>query len=157
LNDPIGELQALGDLGGREMLEGDVARGRAMVERSIEMAREAGWHWWVARKLAFLAELALRNGDVDEAEAFGREFVSLAWRAGNRHETIRGLAVLACAAAARGESERAVVLWATVEPAEEAPGRLGRFDRAEYAAYIPDLPRPEPLALGEAVEIAVSR
>lgn len=156
LDDPIGELQALGDLGGRAMLEGDRLRGRAMVERSIEMAREAGWHWWVARKLAFLAEDALRNGNVDEAEAFGREFVSISWRAGNRLETIRGLAVLACAAAARGEPERAVLLWATVEPAEEAPGRLGRFDRAAYAAHIPDLPRPEPLALGEAVEIAVS-
>jgi hypothetical protein len=66
------------------------------------------------------------------------------------------LAVLARTAAARGEDERALVLWASVEACDEPAGRFGKFDRAAFARSIPDRPRPQPLPYADAVVLALS-
>jgi predicted ATPase len=153
--DPIGELQLLADLGVFEIHEGDATRGLQMIETSIAMAREAGWVWWEAHYSRALAAVAVESGRFDEAEAYARRSLALARPTGNRQDLVYTLAILARAAACRGERERALALWATVETIEEPPGRWGRFDRAAYAAAIPDLPRPEPLSLDDAVELAL--
>jgi predicted ATPase/DNA-binding SARP family transcriptional activator len=152
----MGELQALGNLGSLALEDGDIDRGRAMTTDAIDGAREVGWWWWVARGQAVLGEVALELGDVDEAERAARELVAIAWRSENRQETVYGLAMLARAAALRGDEDRALALWSTVEAVEDQPGRFGRFDRSEYAAHLPDGPRPAPLPLEAAVAVALA-
>jgi tetratricopeptide (TPR) repeat protein len=157
LGDRVGELQVLGSIGVLERDGADPAGAIELIERSIEMAREVDWVWWQARHKAGLAQWFLANERPDEAETCGREYLALARRTGSRQEVLCALAILARAAAMRGDDERALGLWATVEAIEDAPGRFGRFDRREYAAAMPDRPRPAPLPLDEAVELALSR
>lgn len=156
LDDQIGRIQALGNLGGYELDFGDFARGRAMVEEALELAREVGWHWWVARSWGDLAERLVAAGDLDEGEAIGRRYLEYVWGTANRQETLLGLAILARAASSRGDADRALALWSAVEAVEDGPGRFGRFDRSEFARVMPHQPRPEPLPLDDAVALALS-
>jgi predicted ATPase/DNA-binding SARP family transcriptional activator len=154
--DRIGELQALGDLGFVELRFGDEARGREMVEASLETAREAGWVWWETQNVLKLAALAVEAGRIDEAERRARECLPVCLRMGHRQFALFALAVLARTAAARGEDDRALTLWASVEAVDDAPGRFGKFDREAYAGSMPDLPLPAPLPLEEAAAVALS-
>jgi predicted ATPase/DNA-binding SARP family transcriptional activator len=152
----VGELQPLGALGLLELRQGDEERGRAMVATSIEMAREASWVWWEASYLGELAEIALEAGRNEEAEERAREFVELAANMDSRQDVLFGLAMLARAAAGRGDSTRALRLWTAVEAVADGPGRFGQFDRGRYAAAMPAGPRPEAVPLDRAVAIALS-
>jgi predicted ATPase/DNA-binding SARP family transcriptional activator len=156
LGDPIGEIQAFGDLGALALLQGDIERARPMIDASIAMAREAGWLWWETQKLLLLAEAAVERGEIDEAEERARLALPNAVRMANRPYMLFGLAILARVAALRGDADRALELWATVEATEDPPGRFGKFDREAYAGAMPDLPRPEPLALDDAVTLALA-
>ena len=153
--DRVGALQALGNIGMIELRSGDLARGRPLVEQSIEAAREIGWHWWVSRYVAVIAVAELDAGRPDEALPQAREFLSLARVTGSRQDALYGVAILARTAAARGEVERATALWASVQALEDAPGRFGRFDREAWASYLPAGPLPSPLTLDGAVELAL--
>jgi predicted ATPase/DNA-binding SARP family transcriptional activator len=155
LGDASGELQVLGVLGNIEVAAGDADRGREMQRASIEMAHAAGWHWWETRYQGVLADDAIARGDTDEAEERGRAVVRLASRSRNRQDVLWGLALLARAAALRGDAPRALALWATVEVTEDQPGRMGKFDRAAYAAEMPAGPARAPLALADAVALAL--
>ena len=139
----VGELQPLGALGLIELDQGNEERGRAMIMASIEMAREAGWVWWEASYLGELAQLALEAKRYDEAEECAREFLALATRIDSRQDVLFGLAMLARAAAGRGDHARALTLWSAVQAMPDGPSRFGQFDRERYAAYMPDEPRPE--------------
>jgi predicted ATPase/DNA-binding SARP family transcriptional activator len=154
--DPIGELQLIANLGWLDVMAGERARGRLMMETSIEMARDAGWVWWQTQWLLRLADVEFTDGEWARAESRGRKALSLAVEMGNRHYVRYALAVLARAAALRGDDERALALWSTVQAVEEPPGRFGRFDREEYAAAMPDGPLPEPLPVDEAVASALT-
>ena len=154
--DSVGELQLLGNLGWLEFPDGDRERGLAMMEQSIAMARDKGWLWWQAQWLNRLGGVRCAEGLWQEAEQHGRQALELAREMGNGHYARHALAVLARAAALRGDAQRSRALWSVVEAAEEPPGRFGRFDREEYLAVIPDGPLPEPLTLDEAVALALS-
>jgi tetratricopeptide (TPR) repeat protein len=154
-DDRIGELQLLANLGRLELASGNRVQARAMIEQSVEVARDAGWPWWQVGWLCQLADIAFADRRLEQAESHGREALSVAVEMGNRHYVRYALAVLARAAALRGDDERALLLWATVEAAEAPPGRFGHFDRAAYAAAMPDRARPEPLALDDAVAIVL--
>jgi predicted ATPase/DNA-binding SARP family transcriptional activator len=154
--DSVGELQLLGNLGWLELPDGDRERGLAMMEQSIAMARDKGWLWWQAQWLNRLGGVRCAEGLWQEAEQHGRQALELAREMGNGHYARHALAVLARAAALRGDAQRSRALWSVVEAAEEPPGRFGRFDREEYLAVIPDGPLPEPLTLDEAVALALS-
>jgi predicted ATPase/DNA-binding SARP family transcriptional activator len=154
--DSVGELQLLGNLGWLEFPDGDRERGLAMMEQSIAMARDKGWLWWQAQWLNRLGGVRCAEGLWQEAEQHGRQALELAREMGNGHYARHALAVLARAAALRGDAQRSRALWSVVEAAEEPPGRFGRFDREEYLAAIPDGPLPEPLTLDEAVALALS-
>ena len=156
LDDTIGRIQAQGNLGAWELDHGDFQRGRAMVENTLDLAREVGWHWWEARSWGDLAERLVIAGELDDAEAYGRRYLEYAWGTANRQETLLGLAILARAASARGDADRALTLWSSVEAVEDGPSRFGHFDRAEYARAMPDRPCPEPLPLDDAVALALS-
>ena len=151
----IGLIQALGGLAELELEHGDEEKGRALHEEGLALARDAGWSWWVSRSLADRAEYAVLQGRADEAEAKGRPFLEHAWRTNNRQETLFGLAILARAAAVRGDGERARLLWATVEASDAGVGRFGSFDRGEWAAAMPPGELPPPLSLAEAVALAL--
>jgi predicted ATPase/class 3 adenylate cyclase len=139
LGDTIGELQALGNLGWLEFEEGDPERGRELAERSLAMSREAGWTWWEIGQLENLAERALKGGVTEDGERRARECLVLAHKIEDRTFTVCALGLLAWAAADRGKTDRAVMLWAAVE-AEEAKGSLAVWwsaERDQYAARIP--------------------
>ncbi|HZS25479.1 MAG TPA: BTAD domain-containing putative transcriptional regulator [Gaiellaceae bacterium] len=156
LDDEVGELQLLGDLGYLEVRFGDVERGERLADESIAGARRLGWHWWVAQNLAKLSAWAVEAGRLDEAERRARDCLPVAERMGHGQFVLLALAVLARTAAARGDDERAVALWSSVAAVEDAPGRFGRFDRARYASAMPAAPLPPPLPLPEAVALALA-
>ena len=156
IGDRVGELQAIGNLGGIEWEEGNRELALAMTEQALEMAQEVGWIWWQLRAFSELALMALEQGNVDGVERHARAHLAMAAETANRQETVHALATLARAAALRGDDGRALRLWASVEAVEDSGGRFGRFDRSEYAACMPDLPRPAPLPLDEAVALALS-
>jgi tetratricopeptide (TPR) repeat protein len=155
-HDLIGELQMVGDLGMLDVWFGDYDRGRELVEQSIAMARDAGWHWWVTQKLLRLAEAAVERGRIDEAEERARCALPLAVRMAHRQFVLQALAILARTMSARGDDERSAALWASVDAVEDAPGRFGRFDRERYAACVAHSPTVEPLPLDEAVDLVLS-
>jgi predicted ATPase/DNA-binding SARP family transcriptional activator len=152
----VGVMEMIGQLGAVAFNSGDYERARPLLEQSIEMAREIGWRWWEARYSAALAQIHLAERDLESAERRTRHFLSLATEMRLRHDLRMGLALLARIAAARGDGEHARALWSTVESIEEPPGRFGRFDADAWATEIPDGPRPEPLPLDEAVELALA-
>jgi len=152
----VGVIQALGNLGGIAWENGDRDRGRALVEETTERARAIGWWWWVGLNRIGLAEDALDAGEPDEAERQARDALQAAIRAANRQTILYAVAVLARAAAMRGDPDRAADLWSAVEPLEDSPGRFGRFDREAYRAAIPSRPGRAPLALDEAVALALN-
>jgi len=156
LGDRVGELQALGSLGTVLHHLGEHTKSLELVEQSIAMAREIDWAWWQFRYTAGIAVWHVEDGRADDAEERGREALALARRTGGRQDILYALAILARAAALRGDAERAVTLWASVEAIEDGPGRFGKFDRSAYAACIPDRPRPEPLPLDDAVALALT-
>jgi ATP/maltotriose-dependent transcriptional regulator MalT len=100
--------------------------------------------------------MALEQGKVDDAERHARAYLAIASETANRQETLYALAMLARAAALRGDDARALRLWSSVEAVEDTGGRFGQFDRREFAAAMPDLPQPAPLPLDEAVALALA-
>jgi predicted ATPase/DNA-binding SARP family transcriptional activator len=156
LGDEIGVIQAVGNLGGLELDHGDAEQGLKMIDEAAALAHEAGWSWWAGRALVDSAEWNVLHGDVADAERRARAALELFTTAGNRQETLLALAVLARAAAARGDAARAVALWSTVEAADEGPSRFGRFDRDDYRACMPADSPPEPLPLEDAIALALS-
>jgi predicted ATPase/DNA-binding SARP family transcriptional activator len=151
----IGLIQSLGGLSELERDHGDEEAAERLHEEALALAREAGWHWWVSRALADRSAHAVEGGRPDEAEAKGKPFLEYAWRTNNRQETLFGLAILARAAALRGDGERARLLWSTVQATDAGVGRFGSFDREEYAAAIPAGDLPPPLPLEDAVALAL--
>jgi hypothetical protein len=158
LGDDIGELQVLGNLGDFELFHGDPDRGRELTERSLAMARRVGWTWWQGSMLLRLADAALASGRTEEGERHGREGLELARRIDDRPDAVYGLAILAWAAAQRGDAERAAALWSGVE-SEEQNGPIPRWE-TERDRYAPHIPKPTGaaprLSLEEAFDQALS-
>ena len=71
------------------------------------MAHEAGWAWWESGQRHELLMLALRRGDLDEAEREGLVALEMERGQENRLWALYTLAGLAQVALARGELERA--------------------------------------------------
>ena len=86
-----------------------------LTRRSADMARERGWSWWESGQLHELLMLALRRGDLDEAEQEGRAALALEREQENRLWAMYTLAGLGQVALARGDLGRAGVLCGAVE------------------------------------------
>jgi tetratricopeptide (TPR) repeat protein len=158
LGDEAGIIQALGNLGWWEFEHGDDwAHAWALTEQSLEMARRIGWTWWEVGRLGELAERCLDVGKVGEGERRGREYLRRARAIEDRTNTLFGLAILAWAAADRGDAERSTTLWAAIEAEQtKLPEPLLTTALEKYIAHIPDRLRPSsPLDLDEAVEYAL--
>jgi len=166
LGNRTGEGEALGNLGTLEFARGNTSRGRDLIKESIAIAREVGFEWWEAVKLLELGRYALEAGDVDEGDRRARDALRIYSRQRGRQNIVATLAILAWAAAARGDASRAGTLWGAIE-ADEARGWLGFWEqrRDEYAAYLISVFGPvfdqaceagRGLSLEDAVEYALS-
>jgi tetratricopeptide (TPR) repeat protein len=107
-------------LGQVALVEGDVERAIELTRRSAEMASEAGWEWWESGQRHELLMLALRRGDLDGAEREGLRALEMERAQENRLWALYTLAGLAQVALARGDLERAGILWGAAEKEGES-------------------------------------
>jgi predicted ATPase/class 3 adenylate cyclase len=102
-------------LGQLRLSEGDLEGATELTRTSAEMAREVGWAWWESGQLHELLVLALRREDLDEAEREGRAALAIEREQENRLWTMYTLAGLAQVALARGDLDRAGLLWGAAD------------------------------------------
>jgi predicted ATPase/DNA-binding SARP family transcriptional activator len=158
LRDRGGEVQVLTHLALVEFEEGNLDRGFEVIEEALAMARDIGWTWWEIQVLGVAARWLLVTGRIDEGERHAQQALQLTVEPGYRTDQIRGLVLLAWAAAERGDHDRASVLW-TAAKAETTAQPVATWG-AGWAAIAPGLesiPKmPAPLPLAEAVRLALS-
>jgi hypothetical protein len=65
-----------------------VDRATELTRRGADMAHEIGWTWWESGQLHELLMLALRRGDLDEAERQGRAALVIEREQENRVWTV---------------------------------------------------------------------
>jgi predicted ATPase len=157
-----GALTVLGDLAFDEDRYDEALE---LLDRSARLAGEIEFVWWQKNALDTAADYALRIGRVDHAVARLRESLPIARTIGDRQGTVYELALLAWAASATGELERAGRMWGAID-AEAARGRIGQWEdeREDYASHVvADAPEFErgvaegrQLSLDEAVDLALS-
>ena len=128
-------------LGQLALVDGNVERATALTQQSAEKAREAGWTWWESGQLHALLMLALRRGDLDEAEQKGIAALCLEREQENRLWALYTIAGLAQVAHARSDLGRAGLLWGAAEREAE---RLPRWadERARRAGSLIDEAHP---------------
>jgi predicted ATPase/class 3 adenylate cyclase len=157
-----GEALALYTLGLLDFEEGRQDEGLAELERSAALAGEIGFVWFQAGTLAGLADCARQAGRLPDCERWARQALAAANAAADRQWTIVSLALLAYAAATRGDASRAGLLWGAIER-EEQRGPVGQWEaeRDVYATTVLALSGPElergreagrALSLAQAVE-----
>jgi hypothetical protein len=158
LGDRIGEVQVLSHLALLEFAEGNLEQGFAVLERSLVMADAVGWPWWQVQNHGIAARWLLEAGRTEDGERHARECLRMAVTIGDRSDLVRGLTLLAWAAAERGDLQRAGVLWAAADT--EAAGIPIASWGAGWAALAPTVAESvgsaPPLGLTEAVRFALS-
>jgi predicted ATPase/class 3 adenylate cyclase len=129
-------------LGQLALVDGDLARATQLTRESARRAHELGWSWWRSGQLHELLILALRRGELEEAEREGRAALSLEREQENRLWALYTLAGLAQVALARGDLHRAGLLWGAAESEAE---RLPKWadERARRGGPLLAEDRPE--------------
>jgi predicted ATPase len=159
----IGVLTLLGEIA---FEEGRPEESIELLDRSAASAKKIDWGWWQKIALQLAAEFTLRLGRPDDALPRIRDSLVIARTIQDRQGLAYGLTLLAWAAAAKGQAERAGTLWGTVE-GEAERGRIGQWEseREEYAGHLFAVAGPEferaraegqTMSLDEAVEYALS-
>jgi tetratricopeptide (TPR) repeat protein len=160
------EAQASSLLGVLAFEDGRHEEAFELLDRSAKLAEEAGFRWWRVNALLTAAEYALTlDRPPDRARELGLEALAIAWEVGDRQNVAYGLAILAWAAVAGGQPERAGRLWGAIE-AEEERAHIGQWEsqRELYVERFVDGGGPEfergrtgrSLSLAEAVEYALA-
>jgi predicted ATPase/class 3 adenylate cyclase len=142
--------------------DGDVEGAVDLTRRSAEMAHAAGWAWWESGQRHELLMLALRSGDLDEAEREGLVALEMEREQENRLWALYTLAGLAQVALARGDLERAGLLWGAAEVegervprwADERARRIGILIEEDRESVIGARERGRALDLWDAAAIA---
>jgi hypothetical protein len=127
------------------------------------MSHAAGWAWWESGQRHELLMLGLRQGDLDEAEQEGHVALEMERAQENRLWTLYTLAGLAQVALARGNLERAGLLWGAAEKeAESLPRwpderarRIGALVEEKREPVLAARERGRALDLWDAVGIAL--
>ena len=136
---------------------GDIPGGRGLLREAAELSLEEEDTFSAASSFHSLGDLELEAGDVDAAEAAYRTALQIAWDTGADRLVCYGLAALAAVAAARGEVERAALLWGFVEGYERrlqfSLRRRGLYE--ERLAALTGTEAGGRLDLDAAVEIAL--
>ncbi|MFO7571318.1 MAG: hypothetical protein R6W48_01785, partial [Gaiellaceae bacterium] len=150
-------------LGQLRLAEGDVEGATELTRRSAAMARDIGWTWWESGQLHELLVLALLREDLDEAERDGRAALAMEREQENRLWTVYTLAGLAQVALARGDADRAGLLWGAAEREgasftswdEERANRGGALIEETQPSFLAAFERGGQLNLWDAVAIAL--
>jgi tetratricopeptide (TPR) repeat protein len=130
-NDAGGLRRTLHVQGQQAAAAGDVERGRRLLRESGELSRHAGDVFSWASSLHALGDTELAAGDAEAAVENYAEALRLGWESGAQRIVCYSLAGLAAVAGARGDSDRAALLWGFVEAYE---GRL-QFTLRKRALY----------------------
>ena len=157
----IGSYWLLGQLA---VIDGDVDHAIELTRKSAAMARAAGWAWWESGQRHELLVLSLKRGDLDEAEREGSAALEMVRAQQNRLWALYTLAGLGQVALARGDLERAGLLWGAAEkegeslprwPAERAR-RGGALLEEGREPFVDAQARGRELDLWDAAEIALA-
>jgi predicted ATPase/class 3 adenylate cyclase len=143
--------------------DGDAESAVELTRRSAELARGEGWTWWESGQRHELLMLALVRGDLDEADREGRVALEMERALENRLWALYTLAGLAQVALARGDLQRAGVLWGAAEREgqslprwpDERARRGGALLEEARAPFLDGLRRGQELELWDAAAIAL--
>jgi predicted ATPase/class 3 adenylate cyclase len=152
-------------LGQLALNDGDLERALELTRRGAEMSRASGWAWWESGQRHELLMLGLRGGDLDEAEREGLVALEMERTQENRLWALYTLAGLAQVALARGDLERAGLLWGAAEKEaeslsrwpDERARRIGALVDEDREPVVVARERGRTLDLWEAVEIALGQ
>jgi hypothetical protein len=111
-------------LGQIALADGDLEGATQLTRQGAEQAHAEGWSWWESGQLHELLMLALQAGDLEQGEQEGQAALRIEREQENRLWALYTIAGLAQIALARGDNERAGVLWGA---AEAEGGRLPRW------------------------------
>lgn len=143
--------------------DGDTAGAVELTRRSADMARREGWSWWESGQRHELLMLALRTGDLDEAEREGHVALEMERTQENRLWALYTVAGLAQLALARGELERAGLLWGAADVEgkrlprwpDERVRRAGALVGEERDSFVRARERGRGLDLWDAAAVAL--
>ncbi len=150
-------------LGQLALSEGNLDRATELTRQSAAAAKEAGWAWWESGQRHELLMLALRRGDLDEAEREGFAALRMEREQENRLWGLYTLAGLAQLALARDDLERAGMLWGAAENeaaslprwADERAQRGGPLLEESRATFVVARERGRELDLWDAAALAL--
>ena len=116
--------------------EGEHERAFVLLERSAALCGETGFRWLQAGGASRdLAERTQQLGRYEDAARWAREALAVGHQIGDRQWLVYSFAVLARAAAERGDQSHAGRLWGALEREEER-GPVGQWEReGERSGY----------------------
>jgi predicted ATPase len=119
----------------------ELERSRTTFEESLAIYTELSDHGAAASSAGGLADVALVQGDHQQAERHNRDALDLMGGFGSEREEMYCVAGGACVAALRGDAHTAGRLWAIAEAAENRLGmrRMVAVERARYERIITPL------------------
>ena len=150
-------------LGQLALLDDDLEGAITLTRRGAEMAHAAAWMWWESGQRHELLMLALRRGDLDEAQREGVTALEMERAQENRLWTLYTLAGLAQVALARGDLEQAGLLWGAAETEgkslprwpDERARRGGALVEEDREAFADARERGRALDLWDAAAVAL--
>lgn len=150
-------------LGQLALNDGDVDQAIELTRRGTQLAHEAGWAWWESGQRHELLMLGLRSGDLDEAERQGRVALEMERAQENRLWALYTVTGLAQLALARGDLERAGLLWGAADAEgerlprwpDERDRRSGALVDEERESFVRARERGRGLELWTAAAIAL--
>jgi predicted ATPase/class 3 adenylate cyclase len=128
-------------LGQIALADGDLEGATQLTRQGAQQAHAEGWSWWESGQLHELLMLALQAGDLEQGEQEGQAALRIEREQENRVWALYTIAGIAQVALARGDKERAGVLWGA---AEAEGGRLPRWpnERARRGGALLDADDP---------------
>jgi tetratricopeptide (TPR) repeat protein len=100
--------------------QGNLERAAHLTEESVALLRELGTRGGVSIGVYNLGWMALLQDDLGRATDLYRESLSLAWDTGMNSIVHHDLEGFACVAGAKGEAQRAALLWGAAQALHEA-------------------------------------
>jgi tetratricopeptide (TPR) repeat protein len=120
--------------------EGNLEEAIDLSRRSVARASSIGWSWWVSGQRSNLARLAIRVGDLESAEREARAALRIAREHENRLRSAAATCAIAQVALARGQIDRAGLLWGSAEL--ELSKAISRHDLAQDGGPLIDVLDP---------------
>lgn len=134
---------------------GDLRRSKLAIEEAVAVHNELGDQGSVASDLGTLADVALAQGDHQQAQRHAREALKRVTDVGDERNDVYSVAQLACAAALRGDAHAAGHLWGVAEAAENRLGiRMIAIERARYERIVVPLETDQAFQAGYQVGLA---